>query len=103
MTSDPCETCSGTREDMRLPCTFCAVLQEWQSEAMRAWQDHGQAPRGLCPWCGAVASVVQRDGWFRARCSVRMCGASGPRMRKIERAVELFSAGKNVLPKEYRK
>jgi hypothetical protein len=64
-----------------------------------AWNDNGKAPRGFCPWCGSVSSVVQKDGWFRARCSHRMCGASGPRMRKIERAVELFSAGKIALPR----
>jgi len=59
-------------------------------EALRAWREDGKAPRGTCPYCGAGISVVERDGWFRARCSHRMCGATGPRMRRLTRAVELF-------------
>ena len=59
---------------------------------MRAWLADGKAPAGVCPHCGSRISVVQRDGWFRARCSHRRCGASGPRMATLVRAVEQFCA-----------
>ena len=57
---------------------------------MRAWLADGKAPPGVCPHCGSRVSVVQRDGHFRARCSHRGCGASGPRMPGLGRAVEAF-------------
>lgn len=34
--------------------------------------------------------MIQRDGLFRARCSHRGCGATGPKMRSITRAADLF-------------
>ena len=55
-----------------------------------AWRADGKAPKGICPHCGSTVSVVERDEWFRARCSHRGCGASGPRMRVLGRAVEMF-------------
>ena len=57
---------------------------------MRAWLAGGKAPPGVCPHCGSRVSVVQRDGHFRARCSHRRCGASGPQMPGLGRAVEAF-------------
>lgn len=59
---------------------------------MRAWLADGKAPAGVCPHCGSRISVVQRDGQFAARCSHRRCGASGPRMATLVRAVEQFCA-----------
>ena len=57
---------------------------------MRAWLAGGKAPAGICPHCGSRISVVQRDAYFIARCSHRGCGASGPKMRSLSRAVETF-------------
>ena len=59
---------------------------------MRAWLADGKAPNGVCPHCGSRISVVQRGGQFTARCSHRRCGASGPRMATLVRAVEQFCA-----------
>lgn len=59
---------------------------------MRAWLAGGKAPAGVCPHCGSRISVVQRGGQFTARCSHRGCGASGPRMATLVRAVEQFCA-----------
>lgn len=59
---------------------------------LRAWLAGGKAPHGVCPHCGSRISVVQRDGQFTARCSHRGCGASGPRMATLVRAVEQFCA-----------
>jgi hypothetical protein len=61
-----------------------------EAEALRVWRADGKAPSGICPHCGSPISVVQRGGWFRARCSHRHCGASGSKMRKLTRAVETF-------------
>ena len=58
---------------------------------MRAWLAGGKAPAGICPHCGSRISVVQRDAYFIARCSHRGCGASGPKMRSLSRAVETFA------------
>lgn len=66
-----------------------AANDDVDDEAMRLWLADGKAPKGLCPHCGSTVSVVQRGG-FRARCSHRRCGASGPIMRTITRAVEAF-------------
>lgn len=60
------------------------------AEARRVWQAEGKAPAGICPHCGSTISVVQRDGWFRARCAHRGCGASGPQHSSLTRAVDWF-------------
>lgn len=57
---------------------------------LRAWTESGKAPAGSCPFCASRISMVQRDGFFRARCSHRGCGATGPKMRSITRAADLF-------------
>lgn len=57
---------------------------------LRRWLEDGKAPAGSCPYCASRISMVQRDGWFRARCSHRGCGAAGPKMRSITRAADLF-------------
>lgn len=66
------------------------LTERREADALRIWQTEGKAPSGICPHCGSIISVVQRDGWFRARCSHQKCGASGPRMRKLTSAVEAF-------------
>lgn len=58
--------------------------------ALARWRETGRAPNGLCPYCASRISMVERDGAFFARCSHRGCGARGPRMQSITRAVELF-------------
>ena len=57
---------------------------------LRSWTETGKAPAGSCPFCASRISMIQRDGFFRARCSHRGCGASGPKMRSITRAADLF-------------
>lgn len=57
---------------------------------LKAWREHGKAPAGSCPYCASRISMIQRDGLFRARCSHRGCGATGPKMRSITRAADLF-------------
>lgn len=54
------------------------------------WREDGKAPAGSCPYCASRISMVERDGFFRARCSHRGCGATGPKMRSITRAADLF-------------
>ena len=57
---------------------------------LRRWREDGKAPAGSCPYCASRISMVERDGFFRARCSHRGCGATGPKMRSITRAADLF-------------
>lgn len=53
---------------------------------------------GPCPYCGSAISCVTRDGTAYARCSHRGCGARGPIMRSLDRAVELFRRGRATTP-----
>ena len=57
---------------------------------LQRWLADGKAPAGSCPYCASRISMVERDGFFRARCSHRGCGATGPKMRSITRAADLF-------------
>lgn len=57
---------------------------------LRRWREDGRAPAGSCPFCASRISIIQRDNHFIARCSHRGCGASGPKMRNITRAADLF-------------
>lgn len=66
------------------------LTERREADALAVWRAEGKAPAGICPHCGSTISVVQRDGWFRARCSHRRCGASGPLMTRLTRAVEMF-------------
>lgn len=66
------------------------LTERREADALRVWKAEGKAPAGICPHCGSTVSVVQRDGWFRARCAHQGCGASGSKMRKLTRAVETF-------------
>ncbi len=53
---------------------------------------------GPCPYCGSAISCVTRDGTTYARCSHRGCGARGPVMRSLDRAVEMFRRGRAIHP-----
>lgn len=61
-----------------------------EADALDLWRAKGKVPVGVCPHCGSVVSVVQRDERFRARCSHRGCGASGPQHVRLTSAVEAF-------------
>lgn len=57
---------------------------------LQRWRDGGKAPAGSCPFCASRISMIERDGRFRARCSHRGCGATGPLMTSITRAADVF-------------
>lgn len=57
---------------------------------LQRWRDDGKAPSGSCPFCASRISMIERGGMFRARCSHRGCGATGPLMTSITRAADLF-------------
>lgn len=70
--------------------TVGELLAAGEERESRAWSEKGKAPPGSCPFCASRISMVQRDGYFIARCSHRGCGAVGPRMRSVLRAADLF-------------
>lgn len=70
--------------------TVGGLLAAGEERESRAWSEKGKAPPGSCPFCASRISMVQRDGYFIARCSHRGCGAVGPRMRSVSRAADLF-------------
>ena len=72
------------------PATVGGLLAAGEERESRAWSEKGKAPPGSCPFCASRISMVQRDGYFIARCSHRGCGAVGPRMRSVSRAADLF-------------
>ena len=72
------------------PPTVGGLLAAGEERESRAWSEKGKAPPGSCPFCASRISMVQRDGYFIARCSHRGCGAVGPRMRSVSRAADLF-------------
>ena len=57
---------------------------------LQRWRNEGKAPYGSCPFCASRISMIERNGRFRARCSHRGCGATGPLMTSITRAADLF-------------
>lgn len=82
----PCPACKVAAP----PATVGGLLAAGEERESRAWSEKGKAPPGSCPFCASRISMVQRDGYFIARCSHRGCGAVGPRMRSVSRAADLF-------------
>jgi hypothetical protein len=85
---DACELAKAYADDAR--GTVGGLLAAGEERESRAWSEKGKAPPGSCPFCASRISMVQRDGYFIARCSHRGCGAVGPRMRSVSRAADLF-------------
>lgn len=82
----PCPACKAAAP----PATVGGLLAAGEERESRAWSEKGETPPGSCPFCASRISMVQRDGYFIARCSHRGCGAVGPRMRSVSRAADLF-------------